>query len=150
MKVELKKLKLEKLQYEKVIQYLKEEMQMLSEQLANLQNILSASNTNTMEENAHLAQTIGELQAINNQLQAEITQQAKLNEKNAAHIVDVQKMLEVKDREAQQLQKILAEKDASLEASITQATEQQKVIEQVGIFKEMWTECWALQSSLVI
>lgn len=131
MKVEIKKLKLEKLQYEKVIQYLKEEMQMLAEQLANLQNILAASNTNTMEENAHLARTIVELQGINTQLQTELANQIQLNEVNAADLADIQMAVEEKEREMQELQAILAEKDANLEASIMQVAEQQKVINEV-------------------
>lgn len=129
--MELKKLTLEKLQYEKVIQYLKEEMQMLAEQLANLQNILSASNTNTMEENTHLTRTIAELKGVIAQLQAELDKQVKINQTNVTHIADLQALLEEKEAELQELQNTLAERDASLEASIMQVTEQQRFIEQV-------------------
>lgn len=138
LKVELKKLTLEKLQYEKVIQYLKEEMQMLAEQLANLQNILCASNTNTMEENAHLARTIGDLQTVNAQLQGEIAKQVQINQANAAHIADMQGILEEKETELEEIRKILAERDANLEASVMQVTEQQKFIEQVKMFAHCW------------
>lgn len=131
LKVELKKLTIEKLRYEKVIQYLKEEMQMLAEQLANLQNILSASNTNTIEENTQLARTIGELQVVNTQLQDEIAKQVQINQSNAAHINDLEGLLEEKEAELQQLQNALAEREANLEASIMQVTEQQRFIEQV-------------------
>lgn len=131
LKAQIKKLTLENDQYEKVIQYLKEEMQMLAEQLANLQNILSASNTNTIEENSHLIQTITELQTVNTQLQDEITKQMKINEVNSVHIAELQKMLEKKEIEVQEWQNSLREKDASLEASIMQSFELQKFIEQV-------------------
>lgn len=104
---------------------------MLAEQLANLQNILSASNTNTMEENTHLARTIAELQTVNVQLQTEIAKQVQINQANASHIADMQAVLEEKDVELQELQNTLAERDASLEASIMQVTEQQRFIQEV-------------------
>lgn len=132
--MELKKLTIEKLRYEKVIQYLKEEMQMLAEQLANLQNILSASNTNTIEENTQLARTIGELQVVNTQLQDEIAKQVQINQSNEAHINDLEGLLEEKETELQELQNTLAEREANLEASIMQVTEQQRFIEQVRTY----------------
>lgn len=47
IKLQLKKCRYEKMQLEKVILYLKDEMQILSEQLGNLQNILvSATHLN--------------------------------------------------------------------------------------------------------
>lgn len=114
-----------------MIQYLKEEMELLAEQLANLQDILSASNTNTIEGNVQMMQTIGQLQAAERQLQSELAAEIELNQQNTSQIKELQAALDAKDAEMEELRSSFAEKEANFEATIAQVTEQQRYIEQL-------------------
>ncbi|XP_025833083.1 restin homolog isoform X1 [Agrilus planipennis] len=73
MRAVVKKMKIEKQEYENVISYLKNEMAILSDQLQKLQHLLKIANTSNLDmENKTLAGNLIDAQAINNVLQEQL------------------------------------------------------------------------------
>lgn len=151
MKAQLKKCRYEKMQLEKVILYLKDEMQVLSEQLGNLQHILvsfpscncdftvttndcviqSASNTNSMEETAQLNGMLEKLNEENAKLKQKLDNEVKSKQALTARIEKLQKNIAERNNEIKTWEKSMEETKKQLAASLEENQELQKNIAQL-------------------
>ncbi|KAL3281244.1 hypothetical protein HHI36_004458 [Cryptolaemus montrouzieri] len=138
MKTQLKKLSKKNKCYEEVVQFFKEEMSVMSDELFTLQEVLNATNVCSQEENNKLINAILQLRRINDRLvghlcaiEKQVVLENQINQINEARINELQHIIGAKNNDLSQHDEIIHDMRRKLSNATKQNADLKKTIKNL-------------------
>nr|CAI5852617.1 unnamed protein product [Callosobruchus analis] len=134
-KSEIKRLTKQKRCYEEVVVYFKEEMQLMSDQLYNLQEMLTLSHETAQEENCRLYEAFLNVQSTNEKLccqlssaEQKVLEECQRNQLNAAKVSDLERLVSQKELDLGRHDQAICSIRETLQCSLQQNEELHQTI----------------------
>ncbi|KAK9870592.1 hypothetical protein WA026_008154 [Henosepilachna vigintioctopunctata] len=138
MKVQLKKLSKKNKCYEEIVQFFKEEMSVMSDELLTLQEVLNVTNVSSQEENTKLINAILQLRRINDRLvshlceiEKQVVLENQINQINEARINELQNIIGSKNNDLNQHDQTIQEMRKKLNNATKQNADLKKTIKNL-------------------